>query len=95
MNAPVDPVYLRRGEEAAEMRALRIRINKARTRCLSRASRSGSCDAGTWMLRASQMAAAWAWAPASVDQLEDVIRLLTALHLAANAAERLEAANGD
>lgn len=73
-----------------EVRALRKRIELAGSRCLKRAERAQSFDAGAFMLRAAQIASAWRWAPAPESKLEDVIRLLTALNIAANASERLE-----
>ena len=93
MNAPADPVYLRRSAETEAIRSLRRRIESAGARCLKRAERASSWDAGAFSLRAAQIAAAWTWAVASEGQLEDVITLLTALGVAANAAERLEASD--
>lgn len=91
MNAAVDPIYLRRSTETEAVRSLRRRIDHARSRCLKRAERALSFDAGQFMLRAAQIGSAWAFAAASQSQLEDVIALLSSLVIAANAAERLEA----
>ncbi|WP_341632088.1 hypothetical protein [Sphingomonas agri] len=92
MNA-VDPVYLRRATEADEVPALRQRVGNAGKRCLGRAERTRSWDAGVLMLRAAQIASVWTWAAATEAQLEDVIVLLTALNVAAGAAERLDASD--
>jgi hypothetical protein len=91
VNAPVDPVYARRSVETEEMRALRKRIDRARSACLHRVERASSWDAGTFMLRGAQIASTWVWALATPSQLEDVLLVVTGLFMAANAAERLEA----
>lgn len=95
MNAPVDPVYLRRPTETPALRSLRKRVTVAGERCLARAVRATSYDGDALMLRAAQIAAEWQHAPATEDQLEDVIRLLTALNIAANASERLAAPDAE
>lgn len=89
MSEAVDPAC--RQTETEEVRALRMRVERGRTRCLKRAERVIGVDSAMIMLRAARIAAAWRWAAKTEDQLRDVIILLTAMNIATNAAERLEA----
>ena len=92
---PLDPIDVFRPGDSDEVRSLRRRIHRASGAAASRATRTASKDARECLWHASEIAGAWTFGPAGKDQLEDVIRALTSMFLAANALERLEAAYGD
>ena len=90
----VDPVFRRRSAETAEATSLRRRIAASAGKALRRSERTISHDAGALLLRASQLASAWSFRAAEVDQLREIIAALTGVALAANALERAEAPDG-
>ena len=77
-------------------RALRARIYRAEIASHSRACDFQSFDAGHISHIASGIAASWVFKrPATRDQLEQVVEILTWLFLAAGALEQLEGLDGD
>jgi hypothetical protein len=90
----LDPVDVRFIGEPEAKRALRRRLHSAAAAAASRAQRltNGGLACAIWW-RAAQIAGDWQFARVSEEQLEDVIRGLTALFIAANAFGRVESAN--
>lgn len=94
MNAPfpVNSDQLDRAVPFAttEERALRHRLLNARTIASGRALSTRCVHARALYWVASDAAADWVSSPASIDQLREVLKHLTAIFLAAGAFEQLE-----
>lgn len=76
-------------------RPLRIRIYRARDRMTARANRSKHRRAQSIYRLGSDVAGDWAFWPADVDALQEVLENLSRIFMVAQAIERLEAPDAD
>ncbi len=88
---PIDAIATFAPWASENERALRRRIHRAHGSAMARAQRSrhGRARAIFWL--AAQMSGDWTFARAATEDLEDVLKTLSYLFLAAGAIERVEA----
>jgi hypothetical protein len=84
-----------RWDDDPTMLALRKRIHRAHLMCLERAERAKCDEAGELFLLAMHIASSWLYQRTTEERLADAVTLLAYLWNAADAIERLEAADVD
>ncbi len=92
---PLDPIAVFAPWSGPADRPLRQRLHRAGTMATARATRSKHGGARALFWQAAQAAQARTFARIDVAQLEDGIRLITYLFLAANIIERTETPDAD
>jgi aryl-alcohol dehydrogenase-like predicted oxidoreductase len=93
MNAPLDDIRAFMGAIPPAEYEARRRIRTCRNAGNLKATRTASPSARTLAWLVTETATAWLYAPATVDQLNDVSAYLVALLKAADQAEELEVAS--